>query len=76
MSAGKFFMGVLVGAAAGALLGVLFAPGKGSETRQKISKKGEEYIDEMKEKFEEFLQHISKESEKTADEAGTTAEAK
>jgi gas vesicle protein len=36
MSSGKFFWGVLAGVAAGALLGVLLAPDKGSETRRKI----------------------------------------
>ena len=40
MSTGKIVVGVLAGVAVGALLGVLFAPDKGSETRKKISKGG------------------------------------
>ena len=40
MGNGKILLGVLAGAAAGATLGILFAPKKGSVTRKKIIKKG------------------------------------
>ena len=40
MSKGKLITGVIVGAAAGAVLGILMAPDKGSETRKKIAQKG------------------------------------
>ena len=36
MKSGKVFLGVLAGLAAGAVLGILFAPEKGSKTRRKI----------------------------------------
>ena len=58
MDSGKVILGVLAGAAAGAILGLLFAPDKGSNTRQKITKKGEDYADELKGKFSEFLDNI------------------
>ncbi|RYY45680.1 MAG: YtxH domain-containing protein [Chitinophagaceae bacterium] len=39
MKNGKFLAGVIAGLGAGALLGVLFAPEKGSKTRKKLLKK-------------------------------------
>ncbi len=59
MSSGKVLLGLLAGVAAGAMLGVLLAPDKGSSTRRKISKKADEYVDGLTEKFNEFLDTIS-----------------
>ena len=63
MSTGKVVLGVLVGLAAGAALGILFAPDKGSETRKKIAKKGEDLVDELKEKFGEFVDSVTEKVE-------------
>jgi len=60
---GKLIGGILLGAAIGAALGVLFAPDKGSQTRKKILAKGEDLTDGMKEKLNDFLKDIKKESE-------------
>jgi hypothetical protein len=38
-STSNFLLGLLAGAAAGALVGILFAPDKGSKTRENIKKK-------------------------------------
>jgi gas vesicle protein len=59
MSAGKVFVGVLAGAAAGAVLGMLFAPAKGCDLRKKIYKKGEEGTEAVQESFNDFLESIS-----------------
>ena len=59
MSSGKVLLGVLAGVAAGALLGILFAPDKGQKTRKNIARKGEDFADGLKEKFDEFLENIS-----------------
>ena len=59
MNNGKVLLGVLAGFAAGALIGVLLAPEKGSDLRKKISKKGEGYIDDLKEKMNEFAESVT-----------------
>ena len=62
MTNGKAFLGVLAGVAAGAALGLLFAPRNGSDTRKKISEKGEDLIKTLNgkidEKFEELMSRI------------------
>lgn len=54
MSSSKLLSGILLGAAAGAVLGVLFAPEKGTETRKKLAQKGGEFGDTVKNKFNEL----------------------
>jgi gas vesicle protein len=51
MKTNKLLLGILAGVAAGAVLGILLAPDKGSETRRKIMDKGGELADGIKEKF-------------------------
>jgi gas vesicle protein len=63
MKSRKVLLGVLAGVAVGALVGVLFAPEKGSKIRKKILNKGEGYTDELKEKYEELVAAITKKYE-------------
>ncbi len=69
MSSGKLLLGVLAGIAAGAALGILLAPEKGSDTRRKISKKGDDYVDVLKDKFNNFLESITDTVDAAKDEA-------
>jgi gas vesicle protein len=59
MNSGKVVLGVLAGVAIGATLGILFAPAKGTETRKKILREGEDAIGEINDKFEELLNRIT-----------------
>ncbi|NJK93814.1 MAG: YtxH domain-containing protein [Bacteroidales bacterium] len=58
MNSGKILLGVLAGVAAGAVLGVLLAPDKGSDTRKKIARKGGDYTDSLKNKFNDLLDTV------------------
>jgi gas vesicle protein len=63
MSSGKVVLGVLAGVTVGAILGILFAPDKGSLTRKKILKKGSEYSEDLEDKFNELVDGITKKFE-------------
>lgn len=69
MSSGKLFLGILAGIAAGATLGILFAPEKGSTTRKKIMDKGEDFVEECKTKMEDLVTQLTDTFEKVKEEA-------
>jgi gas vesicle protein len=64
MKTDKVVLGILGGIAAGAMLGILFAPEKGTKTRRKIMDKGNDYADDLKDKFDTVLGTITKKYEK------------
>jgi len=51
MSSSNFVTGVLIGALAGLAVGLLCAPAKGSETRQKLMNRGGDFASSLKERF-------------------------
>jgi hypothetical protein len=52
MTTGKIIWSIAAGVAAGAILGVLFAPNKGVDTRRKIVQKKDDAVDSINEMLE------------------------
>lgn len=49
----KLLAAFAIGAAAGAVAGILLAPGKGSDTRRRISEEGKKLAGDIKKRYEE-----------------------
>ena len=60
----KLALGLLGGVAVGAILGILFAPDKGSKTRRKILDKRQELTDDLKNKYSGLVGAAAKKYDK------------
>ena len=70
-TSGKILAAVAAGIAAGAVLGILFAPDKGSETRRKLNEEGKKFAEDLKDKFskgKEKFKDMKEDFEKTVRE--------
>ena len=74
MSKSKLLASLLIGAAAGAVLGILLAPDKGSETRKKIAKKTNKLSEELKTKFSEAKETLKEKYDSIRSEANEIME--
>ena len=74
MNTGKLILSALAGVAAGAVAGVLFAPGKGKDTRKKISKKSEAYMRTYKGKFNKAVDKLAGKFDNLKEEVSNFAE--
>lgn len=73
-NAPKLLGALLIGAAIGASLGVLFAPRKGSKTRRKITGKSTELSDVVTQKFHDLLADVKKEAKSSRKKASDLIE--
>ncbi len=64
--------GFVIGALAGAVVGVLFAPDKGSETRKKVSKNITDFSEEIEDKIDEYAESIKSRKVKLAEESNNS----
>ena len=55
----KLFIGLVLGAAAGVLTGLLVAPASGEETREKIKASAKDFKHDLDEKFKDLSHKIS-----------------
>lgn len=64
----KMILSTLTGMASGAILGMLFAPDKGSSTRKKISKQSDKYLKKVRKDIKELRKYLNKRAEETKTE--------
>ncbi len=77
MKKSNVVLGIMAGAAIGALLGVLYAPDKGSRTRKKIHRKGEDIVDNLKDKAQDLAEKandLSRKAAKLVDKVNSSVE--
>lgn len=74
MSTGKVVLGTLAGLAVGGILGILFAPEKGSVTRQQILDKGNDYADDLKSKYNGITETLKEKFQAVKNDAESIAQ--
>jgi gas vesicle protein len=74
MKSAKIIFGALAGVAIGIQIGLLVAPEKGADTRKKLSKKGEEYLNDFNSQLNQLVKGFSEKFDKINKEISSVAE--
>lgn len=74
MSKSNLLAGLIIGAAAGAVLGILLAPDKGSETRKKLAQKKDKLSEELLTQFGEVKETLKERYDSIRKEANEILE--
>jgi gas vesicle protein len=74
MKTGKVLLALLGGAAAGLAIGILFAPAKGSETREKLMDGFDDLTDNLRGKANDIKDKVAENVNKMKDKAKQQAE--
>jgi gas vesicle protein len=69
MDTPKIIAGVIVGAAIGAAMGILFSPAKGTVTRRKLARKGQDFVDDVEDSISELYDEVSNRYANVVDDA-------
>jgi gas vesicle protein len=69
MSNSKLIAALIGGAAVGVVLGVLFAPDKGSNLRKSISSSAKDFADKILSKAEEMVEETEAQTRRTREKA-------
>jgi len=65
---GRLIKGILIGAVAGAVIGVLYAPRKGSKTRKRLRKKGADIKEAFRGELKDMEKKVSEQYESIKDD--------
>jgi gas vesicle protein len=76
MSSKDVLIGLLAGAAVGAVAGILYAPDKGEKTRKKIKKQTARYAEDISDSVHEFVEELKSKIENAKDEVTESAKEK
>lgn len=76
MNSGKLLLGIIIGAAAGVLTGILIAPEKGAETRDRLAEMSEDYLDTFRDSFDNILDNMNSKFEQIRKDISKVAEKK
>lgn len=74
MKSVKIIFGALAGVAIGIQIGLLVAPEKGADTRKKLTKKGEEYLNDFNGQLNQLVKGFSEKFDKINKEISNVAE--